>query len=438
MRVTRRHFMSGAAGLAVAGTAPLGLSRPARAASGTIAVWKFGGTPREVEFWAKQNEVFLKANPDVKLEYSYFNGQMRRQKMQAALQTGQIPDVIVGFGQDVPELATFKAIQPLNDLAGDKLAGWQERIVPQILTNGNFDGKLYGLPVYVDMAPFLAYNIDALKEADFDGPPRTWSELRDYAKKLTKPDRPGFAFPATTAPGDINIFESVAYMNGGRVYDPATGKVTLDDRGVVDALQFYVDLVKDLSTPSAASMAETNFRDTAQLFAQGRVAMWIAFSWLNTPWGTPETLNWTGAPFPRPDKPSGGQAPVNALMDSSAILFISASTQNPEAALSYVDFWSQNEQLLMWDGDPEYSRIPAAKAAWDTPELAQKWPSWVEAYKGGTLFAGAEPIPRFVGVTQVETALGAAIQEAILERKSPEQALADAAAAAQQQIDLLK
>ena len=73
----------------------------------------------------------------------------------------------------------------------------------------------------------------------------------------------------------------------------------------MDALQLYVDLVKDGSTPTPASMAETNFRDTAQLFAQGRVAMWVAFSWLNTPWGTPDNLNWTGAAFPRPDKPSG-------------------------------------------------------------------------------------------------------------------------------------
>ena len=438
MGITRRRFMSTAAGLAAAGVLPWASSRQARAATGPLSVWKFGGTPREVEFWAKQNDQFTADHKGVELQYSYFNGQVRRQKIQAALQTRQLPDVMVGFGQDVPELVNFKAIQPLEALAGNKLAGWRDRMVPEILNSGIYDGKLYGLPVYVDMAPFLAYNIDALKEAGFDRPPRTWFELRDYAKKLTKPDRPGFAFPATTSPGDINIFEAVAYANGGRIYDPATNKVTLTDRGIVDALQLYVDLVKDGSTPTPASMAETNFRDTAQLFAQGRVAMWVAFSWLNTPWGTPDNLNWTGAAFPRPDKPSGSFPPVSALMDPSAILFISANTKHPEAALEYVDFWSQDQQLGLWDGDPEFSRIPAGKAAWQSPDLAKRWPNWIEAYKAGTLFSGAEAMPRFVGVTQVETALGAAIQEAILGRRPAADALANAQAIAQQQINGLR
>jgi len=438
MNISRRRFMNAAAGLAAASVVPLGASRGARAATGALSVWKFGGTPREVEFWAKQSELFTAANKGLDLQYSYFNGQVRRQKIQASLQTRQLPDVMVGFGQDVPELVNFKAIQPLDALAGNRLAGWRDRMVPEVLNSGMYDGKLYGLPVYVDMAPFLAYNIDALKEAGYDRPPRTWSELREYAKKLTKPDRPGFAFPATTAPGDINIFESIAYANGGRVYDPATNKVTLADRGMVDALQLYVDLVKDGSTPAPASMAETNFRDTAQLFAQGRVAMWVAFSWLNTPWGTPDTLKWTGAPFPQPDKPSGSSPPISALMDSSAILFISANTKNPAAALEYVDFWSQDQQLNLWDGEPEFSRIPAGKAAWQSPELNRRWPNWVEAYRAGKLFSGAEALPRFVGITQVETALGAAIQEAILGRRSAADALAHAQATAQQQISGLR
>lgn len=436
--ISRRQFTSGAALVAASALGAPFVSKARAAVSGPLSVWKFGGTPREVEFWPLQDASFTAANPDVQLQYSYFNGQVRRQKMQAAMQTKQLPDVIVGFGQDIPELVTFKAIAPLQDIAGDRIKGWQERMVPEVLNSGTFEGKLCGLPAYVDMAPFLAYNIDALKEAGYDKPPETWSQLREYAKKLTKPDRPGFAFPATTSPGDINIFESIAYSNGGRVYDAETHKVTLADKGVVDALQLYVDLVKDGSTPPATSMAETNFRDTAQLFAQGRVAMWVAFSWLNTPWGTPETLKWTGAPFPRPDTPSGSYPPVSALMDPSAVLFVNANTANQEAALAYVDFWSQNEQLGKWGANPEYSRIPASKAAWESPELAKRWPNWVEAYKAGTLFKGAEPMPRFVGVTQVEQALGATIQQAILEQASPADALAAAAQATQAQIDALR
>ena len=433
--ISRRSFLGTTA---AAGTMSLAPFSPAHAASGDVSVWKFGGTPTEVEQWAARNTAFSAAQPDINLDYSYFNGQIRRQKILAGFQTRRLADVIIAFGQDIPEFAGFDMIQPLDEIAADKIDGWKDRLVPEVLASGMHEGKLYGLPTYVDMASFLAVNLDALEEAGFDRPPATWSELREYAKAMTKPDRPGIAFPATTAPVDINIFEGIAYANGGRIFDEETGKVTLNDAGVVDALQLYVDLIADGSTPAATSLTETFFRDTAQLFGQGRSAMWIGLSWLNTPWGVNEDVRWTGVPFPRPDAPSGTFSPVNAIMDPTAILMVSSRAQNPEAAVEYLDFWSQNEQLEIWGGQPEVARIPAGKAAWDNAELAEVWPNWVEAYNAGTLFEGAAPMPRFIGVSSIESALGTALQEAVLGQKTPQQALDDATAAAQAQIDLIR
>ncbi|KUF08681.1 extracellular solute-binding protein [Pseudoponticoccus marisrubri] len=432
--ISRRRFLGTTAAVGAATFLP----RHARAASGEISVWKFGGTPQEVEVWAQRNDAFAEAHPDIELNYSYFNGQIRRQKILAGFQTRRLADVIIAFGQDIPEFAGFGMIQPLDDIAGDRMAGWKDRIVPEVFDSGMHEGKLYALPTYVDMASFLAVNLDALEEAGFDRPPETWSELREYAKAMTKPDRPGIAFPATTAPVDINIFEGLAYANGGRIFDEETGKVTLNDPGVVDALQFYVDLISDGSTPAATSLTETFFRDTAQLFGQGRSAMWIGLSWLNTPWGVNEDVRWTGVPFPRPDAPTGSYEPVSAIMDGTAMLMVSSRAENPEAALDYVDFWSQDKQLEIWGGQPEIARIPAGKAAWDNPELAEAWPNWVKAYDAGTLFQGAAEMPRFIGVSAIESALGTAIQQAVLGQKSPQEALDEATAAAQGQIDLIR
>ncbi len=433
--ISRRQFLGTTAATALATATPFS---GAFAGTGDLSVWKFGGTPTEVEQWAARNEAFTADNPDINLNYSYFNGQIRRQKILAGFQTRRLADVIIAFGQDIPEFVGFDMVQPLDDIAADKIDGWKDRLVPEVMNSGMHDGKLYGLPTYVDMASFLAVNLDALEEAGFDRPPATWSELREYAKAMTKPGRPGLAFPATTAPVDINIFEGIAYANGGRIFDEESGKVTLDDPGVVDALQLYVDLIADGSTPAATSLTETFFRDTAQLFGQGRSAMWIGLSWLNTPWGVSEDVRWTGVPMPRPDTASGSFAPVNAIMDPTAILMVSSRAKNPEAAVEYLDFWSQNEQLEIWGGQPEVARIPAGKAAWDNEELAEVWPNWVEAYNEGSLFEGAAPMPRFIGVSAIESALGTAIQQAVLGQKTPLEALTEATKAAQTQIDLIR
>ena len=162
---------------AAAGAASLAYTGRADAASGELSVWKFGGTPTEVEQWAARNDAFTAAQPDVSLNYSYFNGQIRRQKILAGYQTKRLADVIIAFGQDIPEFVGFDMVQPLDDIAGDRIDGWKERIVPEVLTSGMHEGKLYGLPTYVDMARFLAVNLDALEEAGFDRPPATWAEM---------------------------------------------------------------------------------------------------------------------------------------------------------------------------------------------------------------------------------------------------------------------
>ncbi len=433
-QINRRQLMGGAAVLA----ASTALPQRAEAASGRLNVWKFGGTPREVEFWPKQDAAFSAAQPAVRLNYSFFNGQIRRQKILAGFQTRQLADVVIAFGQDIPELAGFGAIQPLEGIAGNRIAGWKDRIVQEVLVSGMHEGALYGLPTYVDMASFLAIDLTAMREAGFTRPPTTWSELRQYAKAMTKPNRPGIAIPATTAPVDINIFEGIAYANGARIFDESTKKVMLNEKGMVDALQLYADLIADGSTPPGTAMTGTNFRDTATLFAQGRVAMWMGMSWLNTPWGTPDTLNWTGTPFPRPDRVTGSKPAVAALMDPTAILMVSARTTNAEAAVEYLDFWSQNQQLALWGDNPEFSRIPGGKVAWQSEGLAKRWPGWVESYRAGTLFSGAEPMPRFIGVSVVEAALGTAIQQVVLGQRSVVDALNAANTAAQQQIDVLR
>jgi len=65
--ISRRRFLGTTAAVGAATLAP---GMPAHAASGDISVWKFGGTPTEVEQWALRNDAFTAAQPDINLNYS--------------------------------------------------------------------------------------------------------------------------------------------------------------------------------------------------------------------------------------------------------------------------------------------------------------------------------------------------------------------------------
>jgi ABC-type glycerol-3-phosphate transport system substrate-binding protein len=244
-------------------------------------------------------------------------------------------------------------------------------------------------------------------------------------------------FQATLAPVDINIFEGIAYANGGRFLDEETETIMINGPGFVDALQLIVDMVNDGSTP--ASLTDIIFKDAAALFAERKAMMWGGMSWLIRPWypEDPEDLRWVGVPFPRPDTVTGKYEAAATIMDPTAALMIPSTSKNPEAALKYLDFWAQPERLILWDGDPVASRVPATAAAYQAESLKQVWPQWVEAFEQGTLFEGSLPMPRFNGRAECEQYLGKAIQEAILGQKTPQEALDDAAQQAQELYDLL-
>ncbi|MCK5570074.1 MAG: extracellular solute-binding protein [Spirochaetes bacterium] len=405
--------------------------------TGEISVWKLGGAPKEVEHWPVANEKFEKEYPNIKLKYSYFYGQIRRQKIIGGFQTKNLADVIIAFGQDIPDFAGLNIIQPLDEIDSKMVDSWKEHIVPEVWDTGLYQDKVYALPTYVDMASFLAYNVDFFEEAGLKGPPENWTELKEYAAKLTKPDRPGIALQATLAPVDVNIFEGVAYSNGGRFLDEEKGKIAINGPGFVDALKLYDDLIKGGYTNKG--LTESRFWEAAHLFGEQKVAMWVGLSWLASPWFPcdPKEFRWEGTLFPRPDNPTGKFQTVATLMDPTAALMITTLSKSPKAALTYVDFWAQPEQLSFWDGSGEVCRVPGYKGAYDSPDLKRIWPEWVKLYKAGELFKGSQPMPRFVGLSEAENDLAKAIQTVVLGQKDPQTALDEAAKKAQDLYDIL-
>src|SRR5712672_154478 len=118
--------------------------------------------------------------------------------------------------------------------------------------NFNVDLKLSGDIISLEpmlkadnTTPLLYYNVEHFKEAGLDPakPPRTWAELVDAAKKLTKGDRHGFLMPAGY---DYLgwLMEALSMSNGGRYFNEEYGgEVYYDQPSMLGAARFVEDLI---------------------------------------------------------------------------------------------------------------------------------------------------------------------------------------------------
>lgn len=199
-----------------------------------------------------------------------------RQKLLAALVAGNPPDIIHLEVTFPPYFAATKVIIPLDEFARGKDGIDLTDIVPALLKDGMYEGKLYMLP-FNRSTPLLYYNKDAFREVglDPDKPPSTFEELREYARKLTKTEgnqvvRYGFGEHAQWWQ-----FQAYIWSNGGEMSDPDY-KVRFTEPAAVEAVQFFADLIlKDQVAKFASGRGSTGMNNKSVDLLAGRTAMMV-------------------------------------------------------------------------------------------------------------------------------------------------------------------
>ena len=136
------------------------------------------------KFNKSQNEVFVTAT----FQGSYDD---EINKLKAGLQSKNVPAVVQIYDLGTRLLTDLKVITPMQNFIDEEKFDISD-IEPNILNYYTVDGKLQSMP-FNSSNPVLYYNKKAFKEANLDPekPPRTWAEVADYARKLTKKDASG-------------------------------------------------------------------------------------------------------------------------------------------------------------------------------------------------------------------------------------------------------
>jgi sorbitol/mannitol transport system substrate-binding protein len=140
----------------------------------------------------------------------------------------------------------------------------------------SLDGKLYAAPFYGESS-FLMYRKDVLQKAGLTMPAQpTWAQVADIARKVNTPEMAGICLRGKPGWGDLGAsFTTVLNTMGGTWWsakpDGSVDTAMVDQPEFKNALQFYVDLIKDAGEKDAAG---ASFNECLSQYKDGKVAMW--------------------------------------------------------------------------------------------------------------------------------------------------------------------
>ena len=326
----------------------------------SLSFVRIGNDEAERSYWQWVIGQFEKEHPDIHIEY---DEKAIGDAMDSALNTrfaaGDGYDII-GHGilsvAQRAEAGQYTAIDEYFD-------SWEGKddIMPAVLANGTYQDHVYGLGYSVTPYVF-AYRIDLLKEAGIDVP-RSWEELDDAARELTRVNDSGevefsgFCYPTTG--GNLVELDVFVYGNGGRYIEDCT-PVFADNAEIKGALEFLRDLLPD--TNLTYSSNEVN------PFVSGSAAMTlINNAALTTMLNNPDYAGKVGIALP----PNNG---TPASFCGCNMLFIGSTCQHPDEAFEFISFALSLDSCLK---RAEMVRIPVTRQS--LVEAYAQMDEWNEA-----------------------------------------------------------
>lgn len=234
----------------------------------TIKLGMWSSSPAEKKIVDDQIAKFKEKYPNIDVQIETIVGDYM-QKLQTELASNTAPDIFYLDSMPAPQLMSSGVLEPLDDYIKKYNVDVND-FEPALLSTFQWEGKTYGLPKDFNTLA-LFYNKDMFKAAGINEPPKTWEELRDVAKKLTKDGVKGLVLSA-----DLARFDAFINQNGGSVYQD--GKVTLNLPQNAQALDFYVGFItKDKVADTPQNMGEGWNGDA---FAAKKAAMAIEGGWM--------------------------------------------------------------------------------------------------------------------------------------------------------------
>jgi len=321
-------------------------------------VVKFWAMGREGEVVTQLMPEFERTHPGIRVEVQQLPWTAAHQKLLTAFAGEAMPDVFQLGNTWVPEFHALKAIIQLDAYLAQSAHIQRGDYFDGIWDTNVIDGKLYGLPWYVDTR-VMFYNRKLLAELGYRQPPTTWSEwmkAMEAVKRKVGPQNYAMLLPNEeyeTLLGLALQQDEPLLRDGGRYGNFRSASFRR-------ALQLYGEMFEKKLAPME------RVSNVYHEFSMNFISFYFSGPWnigefrRRVPAAAQDT--WMTARLPGPNGYSSAIAGGSSLA-------IASSSRHPKEAWQLVEYLSRTDVADKFNeltGD-----MPPRRSNWEAPRLAK-------------------------------------------------------------------
>lgn len=393
-----------------------------------LTLWQGVNPPRNRDVLQELVERFNREHPDIQVESLYVGQEDQQTPKILASVVGNAPPDMLWFNSTITgRLVELGAIRPLEDLLA--ASPTKDEIDPALLESMQFQGHTWSVPFGTNNVGIF-YRPTLFQAAGITQLPRTWEELRQVAKKLTRDtngdgrvDQYGILLPSGKAEWTVFTWLPFLWSSGGELTPVLSAHrskdVNLVSKGAIAALQFWRDLISDGS--AVLSLPERGY--DMNRFIAGKVAMQFSGPW------TLGELRATGVDFSVFPMPSQTQ-PATVIGGENLFLF-KTTPQRERAAFTFAEYVMGEEFQTQWAMGTGYLPVNLKARESEAYQAFVEHQPVVKVFLEQAEYGRSRPI--FRGYSRISEKLGRAIETVLLGKNSPKKALEEA----QRRLDLI-